>query len=107
MNDFKIATTKYYKIDVLVDGVAPAFDVTDVFNLIFKLNINDTDTEAVIDKTGTKTGVDGEVTWLLSATETDVDENTYQYEIKWTSGDAVYIIETDTVSILKRVHDVV
>lgn len=106
MNNFKVGTTVTYTINILVDEVAPAFDATDSFNLIFKVSMNDTDEEAVINKVGTKTGTDGEVQWVLSASETDIEEQTYHYEIKWTSGTAVYIVEQSTVTVQKRVHDV-
>jgi hypothetical protein len=104
LNDFKIKTTVLYTIRVSVDNVYPTF-TTDVFTCIFKNNINDTDEEAVLVKTGTFTDVDGEVKFTFSATDTDIDAHLYYYEIKWEVNGAVYIVESSTVAVLKRVFD--
>lgn len=102
--DFYTKTTVVYTIDVTVDGSAPVFDVNDVFTLIVKDHIDDTDAEAIITATGEKTDTDGEVIFTLSANDTAyVGE--YYYEIKWVFEDTIKIIESSTVTILKRVFD--
>lgn len=102
--NFYTKTTVVYTIAVTVDGASPAFDVNDVFTLILKENMNDTDAEAVITVVGEKTDTDGEVIFTMSATDTDFTGK-YYYEIKWVSVDVVKIIESSTVTILKRVFD--
>jgi hypothetical protein len=102
--DFYKKTTVEYTITIKVDGVAPAFDVSDIITLAFKINIDDSDDEAILTKIGSKTGIDGEVLFLLTAAETDFIGN-YYYEIKWVSGAVEKILESSTVNIKKRVFD--
>lgn len=102
--NFYTKTTVVYTIDVTVDGASPVFDVNDVFTLILKENMNDSDAEAVITVVGEKTDTDGEVIFTMSATDTAYTGK-YYYEIKWVSVDTVKIIESSTVTILKRVFD--
>ena len=102
--NFYTKTTVVYTINITVDGATPAFDVNDVFTLIFKKSINDTDAEAIITATGVKTDTDGEVVFTLSSSDTAYTGK-YYYEIKWVSLNTEKIIESSTVTIMKRVFD--
>jgi hypothetical protein len=106
MCNFYIKTTVTTQGIAKIDGVATALDANDVFTLVLKNHIDDTDAEAVVTVVGTLiSGTTGGVLFSFTPTITDIDPGLYYMEIKWVRLTAVYIVETSTVSALKRVWD--
>lgn len=106
MDDFYVKTTVTVQGIAKIDGTATALDANDVFTLVLKKHIDDTDAEASATITGTLVdGTTGGVLFSFTPTDTDIDTGLYYEEIKWVRLTAVYIVETSTVSAKKRVFD--
>ena len=106
MTNFYIKTTQTVEGIAKIDGTATALDANDIFTLVLKNHIDDTDAEAVVTITGTLVGgTTGGVLYSFTPEDTDIDAGLYYEEIKWVRLTDVYIVETSTVSALKRVFD--
>lgn len=103
LTDFYIKTTVAFDVYVYKDMSVQ--DLEGTVSIIFKTNKEDSDADAIISKEAINYG-DDYARIVLSPTDTDVTDGTYYYEIKWTNADDdVYILQSDTVNIKKRVYD--
>jgi hypothetical protein len=105
LNDFRVKTTKEFDIDILVDGEAPVLTIADVITFIMKIHIDDSDVEAVISQVGVNTETAGRVHFKLTPEDTDIPAGRYYAELKWDSNGDIEILDSDTITVLKRVFD--
>jgi len=110
LSDFTKGTTKGFRVTFLLDGVAQ--DITsDTVIFTMKKDVDQPDEKAAIVSTadvGTE-GADGVAIFTLSKTETNIDPDTYHYDIQWQlAGGAEYAPPSirGTVRVLNRVSDV-
>lgn len=106
IRNFYEKTSKAFELRLKFNGVAPNIEGHEV-TLIFKKRKDDPDTEALLLKNASlERGEEGIALFNLTPEDTSLNPGPYFYEIRWTTvfGD-VYILESSSVSILKRVFD--
>lgn len=106
LRNFYEKTTKIFKVELRFNSVIPDLR-GDHVSIILKKKKNDLDSDAVLYKEADviSEGENGIAVFTLTTEDTEIPPETYFYEIKWTSVDSVYIIESDRLSVLDRVFD--
>lgn len=106
MNNFYEKTTKIFSLTITVDSTNPNITNDDVL-FTLKAYKTDTDEEALLSSSADvlTEGDVGKAIFTLSPSDTDIDPGKYYYEIKWLTGDNVYILESSTVRVLDRIYD--
>ena len=106
MRDFYEKTTKAFDVEIRVNNLEP--DITaDAVSAIFKTNKSDLDVNAVITANAdvTTSGDTGIAEFTLTVAQTTVTPALLYYEIRWTTGTDVYILESSSVTVLDRIYD--
>ena len=106
MRNFYEKTTKAFDVEIRVDNVKPDIS-SDVVTAIFKTNKTDTDVNAIItaDADVTTSGADGIAEFTLTVAQTTVTPAKLYYEIRWTNGAEIYILESSSVTVLDRIYE--
>ena len=108
VSNFYEATTKKFDVTIMYNGSAP--DITgDVVKFIVKEDKDNVDGDAIIDVDANvvNNGATGVAEFALSISETGVTPKKYYYDIIWTwSTGEVYVLESDSVTVLERVKDI-
>ena len=99
----------------IIRGTSKAFDVcvdknkvpqtlTGVVSIIFKVNKDDTDANAVLQKDADSYDIDC-ARFVLTPSDTDITAGVYFYEVRWTIGTDIHSLIIDKVTIEKGVWE--
>jgi hypothetical protein len=104
ITNFYEKTTKAFDVYIYING-QPQDISSDVVSIIFKRLKSDTDAEAVLTKQAYECTSDGVAKFTLTPDDTTLPPRNYYYEIKWVNNDKIYILESDTITVLDRIYD--
>lgn len=108
LKDFYVGTSFNFSITIELNGSNP--DITsDTVKIIVKQNVDDSDSNAVIDKNAdvTTEGANGVAKFSLTPLDTNVNPGRYYLDIQWQRANGEeYILLKQKINLLERVSDV-
>ncbi len=104
--EFAQGTYDEIQITITVNGETEDISA-DTVSFILKNNIDDIDANAVMLKDATLTdGADGIALFVFTSSQLSIALGRYYYEIYWTEGTKVRLVEQGALDITDRVKDV-